>query len=212
MTQTIYRLYDSEAQGKKAAASLTGLGFQDVFQFTAPATKGGIGAAARSALIGEMLKAQIWKSHAETCVDRMGKGNSLVVVHAPFSTALTATETLDSHGPIDSNVIAPNYKPDFRWEDAAPLSSMLRIPVLAKNGLFAESVSGVSSLTKGKAFLSNLLGIPLLKDGPEHRTSSWGLPLLSKSATPLSSMIGMRVLSSSATPLSSLFHLPVLKK
>jgi hypothetical protein len=212
MTHAIIRTYDSEAQGSKAAAQLRSEGYEHVHLFTGPAGKASASAALRTALIADMLAAHIWKSHAETYAERLTKGKSMVLVHAPFSTGRHANYVLDSYEPTGSGIAVTDHGWDMKWDDAAPLSSMLRMPVLSKNSLPAETLSGIASLTKGTAFLSNLLGIPVLKSGLQHSTSSMGLPLLSGNATPLSSLFGMRTISHSATPLSSLFGLPTLTK
>jgi hypothetical protein len=212
MTHAIIRHYDSEAQGSKAAEQLRGEGYSHVHLFTGPTGKASASAASRAAVVSDMLAANIWKSHAETYADRLTKGKSMVLVHAPFSTGRHANHILDSHEPSGAGIADTYHGSDFEWDDAAPLSSMLRMPVLLGDKLPAETLTGIGSLTKGKAFLSNLLGIPLLKAGLQHSTSSLGLPLLSRNATPLSSLFGMRSISQSATPLSSMFGLPTLTK
>jgi hypothetical protein len=211
MTQAIIRIYDSENQGAKVTEHLKGLGYGDVYQFTGPGSKSGAGAAARDTLVTKMTNVQIWKGHAEIYADRLTKGKTLVLAYAPFGSAANAINVMDSYAPVDSGIVDPAHESDLEWDDAAPLSSILQIPVLTRTRFPAETISGLPSLTKGKAFLSSLLGLPLLVNGPEHKTSSMGLPLLSQSATPLSSAIGMRVLSQNATPLSALFRLPVLR-
>jgi hypothetical protein len=210
MTQSIIRIYDSESQGSKAAEHLRKEGYADVFQFSSAAGKGA--AAARSNLIASMMAAHIWRSHAEAYADRLTKGKSMVLVHAPFGGALNAMNVMDTYQPSETGISEAADDDEYKWDDKAPLSSALHLPVLMKNKYPAETLSGVSSLTKGKAFLSDLLGIKLLTAGSARKNTSMGLPLLTGAATPLSSAIGMPTLSQNPTPLSSLFGLPVLKK
>ena len=210
MTQMLIRIYDSEALGGRVAEHLQSKGFQHVYQFNGPTGKGSTGAPARNALVASMMKANVWKSHAETYADRLSKGKSLVLVHAPFGTANKATKVMESYQPTEAGIVEPDQHPEMKWEDAAPFSSILKLPILSKNRHPAETFSGISSLTKGKAFLSTLIGMPLLSEGLTQRNTSIGMRLLSHSPTPLSSSIGMRTISQSATPLSSMLGLKVL--
>jgi hypothetical protein len=210
MPQSIIRTYDSEAQANKVVELLRGEGHVNVFQFSGGSGKAS--AASRATLIANLMKAHIWQSHAEIYADRLTKGKALVVAYPLFGTAQNAIDIMDSHSPIDSGISVSNASDTYKWDDAAPLSSILHMPVLSHTKLPAETLSGISSLTKGKAFLSEWLGIALLKPGSAKKSSSMGLPLLSNSATPLSSALGMRTLSSSPTPLSSLFGMAVLKR
>lgn len=208
MSSLLIRLYDSATQSAKAAQQLADEGFEHVRHIKAGTGKG----ANRPKLVEELMSAQIWKSHAETYADRLMKGGALVLVHAPFGTALKAETAMDRHGPVDKGMPTSQHKRDFVWDDAAPLSSVLQMPVLTNVKLPAETLSGVSSLTKGTAFLSDFFGMRILNKGVHHNATSMGLPLLSKSATPLSSLFGMGTLSRNPTPLSSLFGMKVLKR
>jgi hypothetical protein len=209
MPQSIIRIYKTEAQANKAAAHLIGEGYSGVFQFNAPTSAS---AAARSNLVTEMMAAHILKSHAESYVDDLTKGKSLVMVRPIFGQAVNAINVLDSYAPVASGHPETKESVHFHWDEAAPLSSAFRLPILAKTEHPIETLTGISSLTKGKAFISHLLGMPLLKAGAARRETSMGFKMLSNSATPLSSAIGMRTLSQNATPLSSMFGLPVLTK
>jgi hypothetical protein len=212
MSGMIIRLYENVAQGAKVAQQLREEGFDHVFEFKGASGKSAAAIAERRGLVASLMAAQIWKSHAENYAERLGRGGSLVMVHAPFGSARLAIEIMESHGPFDVGLNERTAEPDYVWDDAAPLSSALRLPVLTKVELPAETLSGVPSLTKGSAFLSSWLGIPLLKQGAAHKTSSMGFALLSRSATPLSSLFGLRTLSHNPTPLSSLFGLKVLSR
>jgi hypothetical protein len=212
MPQKIVRIYDSVAQGAKVATHLANEGYQHIYQFKGVSGKSAASVNERKNMIAQMMDAHIWQSHAEAYADRLAKSGALVIVHAPFGSAKNAMAVMDSYAPIDVGHAETHYTPDFVWDDRAPLSSVLQMPVLTNISLPFETLTGVSSLTKGLAFLSNLLGIPLLSAGSAKRNTSMGFPMLSASATPLSSSIGMRTLSQNATPLSSLFNLPVLTR
>jgi hypothetical protein len=212
MSGIIIRIYESVAQGAKAAQQLRDEGFEHVFEFKGTSGKSAAAVAERKGLVASLMEVQVWKSHAESYAERLSKGGALVVVHAPFGSALLATEILDMHEPVAVGLNEGKVAPDFVWDDAAPLSSALMLPVLTTLKLPAETLSGVPSLTKGSAFLSEWLGMPLLKQGAAHKNSSMGFSLLSRSATPLSSLFGMRTLSQNSTPLSSLFGMKVLSR
>jgi len=209
MASMIIRIFETAAQGMKVAQHLRDEGYDDVFQFTRSDGPGESDDADRRALIEGMLRAHVWKSHAESYADRLAQGGSLVLVHAPFGSAVKAELLMDDHAPIGTG-IKEEREPEITWDDAAPLSSALRMPVLTRVELPVETLSGVPSLTHGPAFLSNLFGLPLLSRGTGGKSSSFGLPLLSGSTT--SSRLGLPLLWQNPTPLSSLLRLPVLKK
>ena len=206
MSSLIIRIYDSATQSAKAAQQLADEGFEHVRHIKAGSGKN----ANRQALLAELLSAQIWKNHAEIYADSLTKGGALVLVYAPFGSALRAEAAMDKYNPVSQGLATSQPKPDFVWDDAAPLSSVLHMPTLTQVKLPAETLSGVPSLTRGTAFLSDLLGMRILNRGAHHNTTSMGLPLLSNSATPLSSLFGMATLSKNPTPLSSLFGIKVL--
>jgi hypothetical protein len=212
MSTNVIRVYESPAQAAKAAKDATDHGFMYVSQFKSVGGKGTVAAANRNALVSSLMSAHVWQNHAELYADMLGKGGGLVAVNAPFGTAVKAGDILDSHGPVHDLISSAPRTPGFQWDEATPLSSALRMPVLSHVRLPMETLMGVSSLTKGKAFLSNLFGMPLLSEGLTNRHSSMGMRLLSQSATPLSSALGMRTLSQNATPLSSMLGLAVLKR
>jgi hypothetical protein len=208
MSQKIIRIYGSSGQASKVNQHLRDQGFQDVFQFASPSS----GPTARADLITNMVHAQVLKSHAEAYADVLKNGKSMVLIHAPFGSALNVERVMDSYQPTETGIPETRYRPDYIWDDSAPLSSVLGLPVLSQTKLPAETLTGLSSLTQGAAFLSNLLGIPLLKEGMQHRSVSWGLPLLKSGVQHRNSSMGLPLLSHSATPLSSLLGLPVLSR
>jgi hypothetical protein len=229
MAETVIRIYESEAQAGKAATALRDKGFENVFQFTAlpkpvaPAKAPAKGAAAKGAvaakttvastasLVADMTAAHILQSHAQSYAAELQKGGSLVKVDAPFGLGLTANKILDSYGPCGRGFDTSAPSREFIWDDAAPLSSMLQLPVLSNIEHPFETLTGISSLSKGAAFLSSLFGIPLLSRGSAEKTSSFGMPLLSRGSAQKNSSFGLPLLSNSPTPLSSLFGLKVLK-
>jgi hypothetical protein len=208
MSQKIIRIYGSSGQGNKVTQHLRDQGFQNVFQFASPSTN----PTARGDLIANLMNVQVLKSHAEAYANTLTGGKALVLIHAPFGSARNVTAIMDSYQPTETGIPETNYRPEYKWDDGAPLSSVLRLPVLSQTKLPAETLTGLSSLTQGAAFQSNLLGIPLLKQGLQHRSVSMGLPLLKSGMQHRNSSMGLPLLSHSSTPLSSLLGLPVLSK
>jgi hypothetical protein len=212
MSTNVVRVYESPAQAAKAAKDATDHGFMYVSHFKSAGGKGSAATANRNALVSSLMSAHVWQNHAELYADMLGKGGGLVAINAPFGTAVKAGEILDSYGPVHDPISAAPRTPGFQWDEATPLSSALRLPVLSHVKLPMEILMGMSSLTAGKAFISNLIGLPILSEGLSQRHSSMGMRLLSQSATPLSSALGLRTLSQNATPLSSMLGLAVLKR
>jgi hypothetical protein len=212
MPSKITRFYETATQGAKVAEHLAEEGFEHVFHFKASTAKGAAAKSENNMLVENMVNAHVWKSHAEAYAQRLVKGGALVMVHAPFGAGQRATNLMDSYAPVDSGLAEGKPVADMVWDDAAPLSSMLCLPVLTDIKLPFETLSGAASLSRGRAFLSDVLGLPLLKQGPSHKVSSFGIPLLSRSGTPLSSMLGLKLLSSRATPLSSLLGMKLLTR
>lgn len=197
MTHTISRMYASKAQATKAFEHLKKLNYINVHMFAAPsANEDGTSAPGSSVaeIAAQMMKAHILKHQAHEYAERVSKGASLVTVHALFGTALDARTALDSHGPVESGVPEPDYT-GYIWDEKTPISSALRLRVLAEQKLPFEKMWGVPSVTKGVVHYSSLLG----------------LPMLSKPGTPLSSALGRNTLSSNKTPFSSRLGLPLLK-
>lgn len=160
-----------------------------------------------------IMDAYVLKSDAAVLAQGVKKGGTLVVVHAPFGSGLVATETLDAHGPIDSGLREPEENV-WLWDDAAPLSSILRV------GTKCDSAAPFSDFFSMKPLLedrtANSEGVKsighLSANHPEPFSAFFGLATLSKNATPLSDLFTMPTISNNPAPLSSLLNLPTLTK
>ena len=192
--QTISRLYSTEEKARKAWDELKRRGYQDIHIFTPPAlAEGESHGPASQKLHDAMKKAYILGDHAVVYAEKVVKdGVSLVTVHAPFSGGGMARAALDRHGPVDSGIAEP-ADPVHLWDETAPISSALRMPLLSKNEHPFETVTGVPSLTRCEYMFGN----PALTDDPAPFSSKVGMPLLSDNPTPLSSMLGMATLMKS---------------
>ena len=107
-----------------------------------------------------------------------------MTVYAPFGSGFKATVLLDRHHPVESGVPAPVY-PHATYDEAAPLSSALRLPVLSSQptpfGAFSGlpsvlSANGDKTFTPGPAPLSRLLELPVMTAEGRPTSSVIGLP------------------------------------
>lgn len=206
MTQTICRMYATVDKAKQASEELKKRKYQDVSLFT-PQDGGGT----VDGLLDAMLRVYILKSAAKIYADRVKKGASLVVVHAPFTGGLKAQTVLDSFDPVDSGVPEPEI-PSYAWDPKTPASSALHMGVLSEIKLPFEDFTNLSSLMRSGPFLKSWFGMPLLSKTTAPLSKLFSIPFFTKSGTPLSSTLGMSLLSTNKTPLSSRIRMPLLTK
>lgn len=183
MPQTVCRMFATRAIADKAAEDLRLHGYADVHAFGAAA-----GATADS-YADALCKAYVEKAVARVLARGLAAGRGLVVVHTQFGRTAFAEKLLNRHGPVDSGL--PDMRePGPRYEDAAPLSSTLQLPVLTKTKLPFEAFSSIPTLTrsgwtfsdamqfgvraKRAAPLSESLGIPTVLSGGCHPTGIFG--------------------------------------
>ncbi len=221
MRDPIIRMYETDQQARDAVSRLRQEGFpEDAIFLVTPGFGGEPGSA--QAISSAILAGRWLPSNAEVYVQGLEQGRSLLVVRAPFGHGMLATQVMDSFGPVDTGLRLPRGRSPA-WDEAAPLSSALQLPILQRHQpapfsallglhtisrgrsflsqLFGELISphfalfGRSSLSDQAAPLSSLFGLKTLyrKDGP--KTSRFGLPLLSRNPAPLSSALGLSLLT-----------------
>jgi BCD family chlorophyll transporter-like MFS transporter len=196
MTQTISRMFASHEQATGAVAALKENAYEYVFLVSRPeATGADATGASRDSIVAAIMKSYVLKAHAEIYAEGVSRGGSLVTVHAPWGTAVNAIAIMDRYDPIDSG-ITETRTPLRPWDEAAPLSSALQMPVLLDD----------------KATYSGFWNVlPLLTERGSY--CSWfGLPLLANGGATVSESLGLPLISDNPAPLSSLFHFPVLTK
>jgi len=181
----IVRMYASAQQAADAASRLKRWGIPDDMISLVTAS----GTASAQQVVAAIKAAYVLQAHAEVYAAGVARGQALVAVRAPFGMGAMVAKLLDSAGAVESGVPSGPERGEA-WDDAAPLSSALWLPVLTRQKPpfytpFLLSDGGTTSAT---------LGIPELRD----------------SRSMLSSSVGMKLLSHGATPLSSLLRLPVL--
>ena len=185
--------------------------------------RGSLDALANAVMTGSLLG-----DKADTYVQGLRRGYSVVAVEAPFGLGQPAVNILESFGPVDSITNQPQEPPKASaWDSDTPLSTALGLSLIKSDKPAPLSdYWGIPTLSHRQSFLSWLLGQPL---SPNFKFSSvLGLGLLTRSGTPLSSLFGLRTTTAtpgpltagfgmplqtaSSTPLSSMLHLPLLIK
>lgn len=204
MSYPIVRMYASETQAKAAADKLRNHDYSDDRIHVVSAHEGSQDAIAAAVMAGYVLRA-----HARVYAEGIAQGRSLVVVHVQYGGGMRAIEILEEFDPVDTGLrLPPEGGPT--WDEAAPLSSALMMPVHCKNAEPLSTIIGIPTLCKPNAnYLGKLFG-PLLANRSWSLSALFGMPLLSKAAAPLSAAIGMRTLSANPAPLSSMLGLPLL--
>jgi hypothetical protein len=190
MTQTITRMYSNHDQAARALAEIKDYGYTHAHLVSATG-----GEHTHESVVKRLMDAYVWKNHAEVYAKGIRDGGALVVVHAPFGAANDAQVILDKHDPIDSG-LQEKTRRSIAWDEKTPMSSILQMPVLAKN----------------KLPMSKIWNVPAILPTATKFSSRLGMKMLSLEKAPLSSKIGMPLLSRNPTPLSSRFGLPLLSK
>lgn len=183
MSQAITRLYASAVNATSAVKQLEFEGFSaDAVALITPGTP-------IDAAVAVLLSKWVLKAKAKIQAAEIQRGLWLVAVLAPFGMGGRAEEALDRYSPVPSSAADPS-EPMRPWDDAAPVSSALGIPVLC-NGAAPDTSLGIPTLTSPRMSLSASLGLPLLSKPSQARlapglakffvSSSIGLPLLTRS-------------------------------
>lgn len=188
MSTEITRMFANAATAAKAADDLREDGFNDLTVVNPPAGSD----VPLSAIAAQIALGHVHLPEAKIYAKGVAAGHSLVTVHAPFGTGKLAEVILESHGPVDSGL--PKAPAVHLWDEAAPLSSAMFMPVLLDDATPVSSVMGVPTVTSGNCSVSETIGLPLLTDG-ETPDSRWGFKFLSGNPAPLSSALGLPLLS-----------------
>lgn len=193
MTQTIHRMYDSPERANLAADALRASRFERFDEVHVVGHSGDGDAASTDVIVAALMKAYVLKAHARVLAEGIRRGGTLVTVHAHFGTADAALTILERHGPIDSGLPEAVDRP-LAWDEAAPCSSLLHMPVLLADNATFSRFWNVPPLLKSGATTSSVLGLPEATASSGPFTGSFGLALISDKATILSSLLGLPVL------------------
>lgn len=187
MSHEITRMFASTDAAQSAAEELREDGFDEIHIVNPPADAG----VPLSAIAAQIAEGHVLLADAKIYAAGVAAGHSLLTVHAPFGRGKLATTIMDAHGPVPSGMVEP--EPEKLWDEAAPLSSALMMPVLLNDPAPLSRLIGVPALASDESSLSGAFGLPLLCTG-EMPKGRWGLPFLSDNPAPLSSMLGLPVL------------------
>jgi hypothetical protein len=200
MSQEITRIYATLEDAENAVAALAEDGFTEVHLVAGakPAKKAAAAARSTDEIATDIMKGYVLRDHARVYAESVAKGSSLVTAHAPFGSARKVMAIMDEFSPVESGITEVSDHAPI-WDEAAPVSSALGMPVLASNTCTFSSVLGVPELASSSWSFSGLFGIPLLSR-PAQKTTSFGLPLLSDNPAPLSSMLGLPTLTRDRAP------------
>jgi hypothetical protein len=213
----ISRVFRTEADADAAVHDLEEAGFWTTGITVLRSGAGTISAA-------ELQTHGLTEERAAHYAQRVAAGGAVVIVDPPFGWAVRANQILARpRGGDSEDAPADVHDVDTaHWNEAAPLSDALGLPILSHDPAPLSRLLGMSTLSANQrggaglshnpAPLSHALGLKVLSTSAAPLSSLLGLPTLSRKAAPLSSAIGFRTLSGNATPLSSAMGLGVLSK
>ncbi len=176
MNYPIVGLFASAAQAADAIKKLSAEGFtSDLITLVSPSAGPG-----KDSIIAAITAGYVPRAHAGAYAEGVAKGQSLVIVRAPFSAGGKAAKILAAFGPIDVGVEEAADRAAL-WDEAAPISSALRIPTLS-TGLF-------STFWTLPVITQKDVRLPFPELTRSHSTTK-----LSGNATPLSSLLKIPLL------------------
>ena len=196
MAQTITRLYANKSDADAAIADLTKRGFASDEIFVVGPPDGSTAAdeaPAADEIANAIAAGRILKRHADTYAKKVAEGAVLVTVHAAFGTAVKAAVILDRHNPIESGVSHP-VKPALKYDERAPLSSALRLPIRLDDPTPFGSFWNVPTLSSCAAPLSAWLKYDTVVDSPAPISKLFGWPVLTDQGATLSALLGLPML------------------
>lgn len=153
MAQIFSRMYATTAAAEAAVAELRAYGLPaDYMVVTAPGHS-------PEATIAAIMKGHVERKLAAIYAEGVANGGTLLSVAAPLGHGYNVIQILDEAGPIDSGYTPPAGEP-AGFDNAAPFSDMLGLPVLTAGG---------KAGTVGLPLISHGFTIPipqLTKSGP----------------------------------------------
>jgi len=222
------RMYETEQQANDAVNELRANEFPENAVFMMTPGAGFEGQETLEAIANAVMTGSLLGDKADTYVQGLRRGYSVVAVEAPFGFGQPAVDILESFGPVDSIKNQPQEpRKASAWDSDTPLSTALGLSLIKSDKPAPLSdYWGIPTLSGRRSMLSWLFGQPL---SPNFKFSSMlGLGLLTRSGTPLSSLFGvstttatpgpvtagfgMPLQTSSSTPLSTMLKLPLLIK
>lgn len=184
LTPTV-RMFESAEKAASAAQKLRDAGFADDLISVVSASAAGSAEGIKKALMAAYVIGNDAVVHARLA----GANSAFVVVRAPFGASVDAIDLLNRAGPV--SMTDPTEVSDGpQWDDAAPFSSAIHMPVLAD----WRPTGGAGTLTDSRWSVFGALGFPELSASQAPTTEGMGMSLLSSGSTPFSSLLKLPVL------------------
>jgi hypothetical protein len=210
MTHTICRIYSSPETARAAAEEL--LEFRQlagaVHIVDAPDDPYG----PIDDVVKNIMRHNVPREHAKVYAQGIQYGGALVATNAPLFSAELVAQCLDQYQPIPTGLKDP--EPDrFYWDEAAPFSSALRLPLkyddptpfsnfwnlpVLKEDTTAQSegLETIRFFSRKPGLFSGLFGWQLLSKSGSHPFSNFfGLPIFARGAAPFSKILNLPVIS-----------------
>jgi hypothetical protein len=203
MTTIITRLYATPERGKAAADALMARGLKakhfDVID------KSSTGKMSEGEIAGMIGSAGVYLSATSVYAQRVRKGESLVVVRAPYKTAFKVKTILDGLGPVDGGVEHTEvYQPSVA---PPPTYYNKNLPILLDSKALIFSGRLLPAISADARSYT-----PLMTGNPTPLSSALGMPTLSRSTarSKVFTVPPRASLVDNATPLSSALGIPTL--
>lgn len=165
------RMYNTAADAAAAVSELKASGVEDKQIAVVARGSNYVGVTA----LGEK---GVMRDNAIAYVEAFKEGMALVVVSTLWGFTQSAADILNTPRAGDTGGEKAQYE-GLTWDEGAPLSSALNLPVLSNSGTLLSDLLGIPTISKSSK--SGLFGLPLLtKSGP-----SLPFPTLTKSGPSL---------------------------
>lgn len=190
------RMYASADKARAVVSTLIADGFPEelitlVTQHSTPPTNAPASAKCDDPILASILSAFVLKDHAIVYAEAIRRGQALVIVRPEFSSGARAEYLMDEAGPVETGISTDHERLPL-WDDAAPFSSGLRLPVLAHGTAPLSAFFVLPVITRDGGTLCSALGwgelaasdtyvfgAPKLSDAPAPFSSALKIPLLS---------------------------------
>jgi hypothetical protein len=190
------RMYASADKARAVSSTLIADGFpQDlvtlVTQQSTPPANAPASAKSDDPILSSIMAGYVLKAHAKVYAEAIRRGQALVIVRPEFSSGARAEYLMDAAGPVETGISTDHERLPL-WDDAAPFSSGLHVPVLASGAAPLSAFFVLPTITRKGGTLCSALGLGELADSD---TYLFGAPKLSSSPAPLSSALKIPLLS-----------------
>jgi hypothetical protein len=198
------RLYNTTADAVGAVEALKQAGFDDhLIQFVA---QGAVYIGGES-----LMRAGVLRGNAERYATAIRAGATLLIVDAPLGSGASVAEILEAPRPSDTGNPKVVYE-GGSWDEAAPMSSAMQMPVLSDSAAPLSAALGLPVLSKEQGPNDWSLGAPTLLANQRGRSTSLGFATLSRDQRGPSVSFGLATLSKNQRGPASFFGLPTLLK